>query len=641
MRKKLLCLLVLILSFIPLFSALANTAPVEERFDSVTVPTLPSGWSSQSLVGSQNAVTTSASSDSAPNSAFIPSPGTITKTALNTKTYNFSTGSPTYALKIQFRHKRGMESSFDGGVFEVSYNGGAFLDILDPSLGAVFNSGGYNTSPTILNGFSNPLGGRKGWTGTSAVYESVSIKIPAVPDNTTLQFRFVIGTDNVVGAAGWNIDNFSLVPEVDTSVALNPLTTEISPGGIVPIDLSIVNPSSLANLPSFSYVSSAASNIKSVTLSKGGINQRIGKWISGLSLLEQTDPFSSDTYTVSIQDIPGRAAGKLTFLSSANPASSGLVGSSIVLTFLSSSPSIPNGSLSGEPVFGTIDPCAPPVFMSPTPETGKIVIAPGALTCPIGQAALAYQQRGAIAFISQPLPILGSPPAGDFPSPFVSEDITPGLTIPTLIYDFISGPISLFLYIGAPGQNLVSLEGSNGSELRTIGLSIQNIVTDDPRLGNNTVASLINVVTDIDSDGTPDIRDSCKTDSTKVLPGACGCGVADVDANLNNVFDCFPTADFKAQVNALKTQIKKLNLKSKSFRTQKSLVTNLKKQVATFGTTKSALVSVSKAGIDIVALTKKSDKAVALVLKAKSASTLATAKNVANKEISKLLAGIA
>jgi hypothetical protein len=44
--------------------------------------------------------------------------------------------------------------------------------------------------------------------------------------------------------------------------------------------------------------------------------------------------------------------------------------------------------------------------------------------------------------------------------------------------------------------------------------------------------------TDTDQDGTPDCVDLCPEDPLKVDPGACGCGVPDVDANGDGTADC-------------------------------------------------------------------------------------------------------
>lgn len=46
---------------------------------------------------------------------------------------------------------------------------------------------------------------------------------------------------------------------------------------------------------------------------------------------------------------------------------------------------------------------------------------------------------------------------------------------------------------------------------------------------------------DTDGDGTNDCTDACPADPGKTAPGACGCGVPDVDANNNGTADCLET----------------------------------------------------------------------------------------------------
>jgi hypothetical protein len=46
---------------------------------------------------------------------------------------------------------------------------------------------------------------------------------------------------------------------------------------------------------------------------------------------------------------------------------------------------------------------------------------------------------------------------------------------------------------------------------------------------------------DADGDGTNDCTDACPADPGKTAPGACGCGVADVDANTTGPADCLDT----------------------------------------------------------------------------------------------------
>ena len=64
--------------------------------------------------------------------------------------------------------------------------------------------------------------------------------------------------------------------------------------------------------------------------------------------------------------------------------------------------------------------------------------------------------------------------------------------------------------------------------------------------------------TDSDNDGAADCVDLCSADAAKVAPGACGCGLPDTDANGNGVADCLDTsrADVSASLLASPGQAK-------------------------------------------------------------------------------------
>lgn len=57
-------------------------------------------------------------------------------------------------------------------------------------------------------------------------------------------------------------------------------------------------------------------------------------------------------------------------------------------------------------------------------------------------------------------------------------------------------------------------------------------------LNSRPVALGVLILADSDADGTPDRFDLCPADPHKTNPGACGCGVADADANSDGVPDC-------------------------------------------------------------------------------------------------------
>ena len=105
-----------------------------------------------------------------------------------------------------FWHKFITEDGFDGGVLEVSTNGGAtWVDVGAAS----FISGGYNG--TIDDGFQNPLAGRPAWTGTSAstpAMDRVEVNLGAFAGNG-VRVRWRLGLDNgvLIPGAGWWVDD--------------------------------------------------------------------------------------------------------------------------------------------------------------------------------------------------------------------------------------------------------------------------------------------------------------------------------------------------------------------------------------------------------------------------------------------------
>ena len=112
-------------------------------------------------------------------------------------------------LTMTFRHRHQFENSmgqnFDGGVLEVSQdNGVTFQDA------AMFGTVPYNG--TISNVSGNPLGGRQGFVKSTAGFPgfvTATVSFGTALANKTIRVRFRIGTDELVGAAGWTIDDIS------------------------------------------------------------------------------------------------------------------------------------------------------------------------------------------------------------------------------------------------------------------------------------------------------------------------------------------------------------------------------------------------------------------------------------------------
>jgi hypothetical protein len=113
---------------------------------------------------------------------------------------------------VTFQHRYDFETTFDGGVVELSADGGAtWLDassVTDP---------GYDG--TIFEGGGNPLAGRDAFVGRSRVWPSLlehTLDFGTTFAGQTVRLRFRIGTDESVGAAGWTIDDLAFAGIINT-----------------------------------------------------------------------------------------------------------------------------------------------------------------------------------------------------------------------------------------------------------------------------------------------------------------------------------------------------------------------------------------------------------------------------------------
>jgi len=182
-----------------------------ENFDGVTAPALPTGWTATTATDCVNsnpwATSTSGTPapafDTAPNAAFVNDPNCISDERLDSPA--FPIVSPT--AQLTFRNNFNMENGFDGGVLEVSTNGGAtFQDIL--AAGGSFVTGGY--TGTISVNFGNPLAGRMAWEGSSSGFITTTVNFPASFNGQSVILRFRRGTDSSVSGQGWRIDSLSI-----------------------------------------------------------------------------------------------------------------------------------------------------------------------------------------------------------------------------------------------------------------------------------------------------------------------------------------------------------------------------------------------------------------------------------------------
>lgn len=128
-------------------------------------------------------------------------------------------------FSVSFYHYYQFESGgFDGGVMEISINGGAWQDVV--AAGGTF-AFGYNGAMPVF-GFGNPLEGRAGFVdfgGTIIDGAPESISFGTALAGSSVQLRFRVGTDAAVGEVGWIVDDVTVTgataPVFSSAVAEN------------------------------------------------------------------------------------------------------------------------------------------------------------------------------------------------------------------------------------------------------------------------------------------------------------------------------------------------------------------------------------------------------------------------------------
>lgn len=187
---------------------LVMTTNFLQNFDSVSAPALPAGWTTTASGAESPWTTSTSASDSTPNSAYVPDVASIGLSELVSPAFAITAT----AAQLRFRNNYNLEApatgtnGYDGGVLEIKIGAGAFTDIV--TAGGSFVSGGYTR--TINNQYSNPLGGRQGWSGNSHGFITTLVNLPATALGQTVQFKWRCGTDDGVTVTGWYIDSISV-----------------------------------------------------------------------------------------------------------------------------------------------------------------------------------------------------------------------------------------------------------------------------------------------------------------------------------------------------------------------------------------------------------------------------------------------
>ena len=202
----------------PQNNAITNTC-IGQNFDGVTAPALPLGWSTTVTGAPSTApwITRAVSyNDTGPNAAFLDDANDYADASLTSKIYNVTSVDIPYVV---FRHSFVLWSpdpsnlnngAFNGGVFEISINGGPFVDLV--TAGGSFYTGGYNAhlDPGFENPIDQPPSGRAVWSGDSGGFITTTAIIPASASGKPVQFRWRLGTSGGSRSydthSGWWVD---------------------------------------------------------------------------------------------------------------------------------------------------------------------------------------------------------------------------------------------------------------------------------------------------------------------------------------------------------------------------------------------------------------------------------------------------
>ncbi len=146
---------------------------------------------------------------------FAPNAGAPSDQYLVTPVLNVGTH-----LAFTFRHRFSFEAPvFDGGVIEISNNGGASWADIGASA-----TPGYNG--TLVSTGTNPLRGRPAFVNNSAGYPAfldVSVDLGNTYDGQDVLIRFRTGADDNTASVGWEVDDIAF-----TGITNTPFTTLVA-----------------------------------------------------------------------------------------------------------------------------------------------------------------------------------------------------------------------------------------------------------------------------------------------------------------------------------------------------------------------------------------------------------------------------
>ena len=167
-----------------------------------------------------------------------PDPGGYSDQYLVSPPLQVGAGAFSFTLQHAYSFETSGGTFWDGGVIEISDNGGGTWTDIGASVVP-----GYGGTLSTLAG--NPLGGRLAFVSQSAGYPALSVATASLGTTyagKTVQLRFRLGADQNTGGAGWFLDNL-----VFTGLLNQPfLDVAVDPGPCTPVAVEAPPPAELA-----------------------------------------------------------------------------------------------------------------------------------------------------------------------------------------------------------------------------------------------------------------------------------------------------------------------------------------------------------------------------------------------------------
>ncbi len=181
-------------------------APVTLLNETVPTTTLPAAWTANPAGGGWT--TSTVFSHSAPNSFFVPDPVVLVDHRLSSTAYTLNPGTVSNYALLSFWHRFNTEDGWDGGVVEISTNGGATWT----DLGSKMISGKYNGS--LGGGSGNVLAGRSAFTGFVNSFIKTEINLSSYAGQAVnIRFRFASDDNTAPPGGGWFVDDIVISSE--------------------------------------------------------------------------------------------------------------------------------------------------------------------------------------------------------------------------------------------------------------------------------------------------------------------------------------------------------------------------------------------------------------------------------------------